>query len=129
MYNGSFSGPNLSSANSGSSVFDLSGLLPADTVFVINGEYKRSGSFSSKIDTSHHGNAGIDIVIKSLTLKKPSRKIASGSATISITGDVPKKGSFSFTGTLVFNGDNTATLTLNDVVYMIDLYTGERYRR
>jgi len=127
-YSGSFSGPNLSSSNSGSSVFDVNGLLPAAKNFVINGEFKRAGSFSSKIDTSNHGNSNIDIVINSLTLTKPNRKIVSGNAAISITGDVPRKGSFTYTGTLVFNGNGTATLTLNGTVYLINLETGERVK-
>jgi len=127
-YSGSYSGPNMSSSNSGSSNFGVGGLLPADTAFVINGEYKRAGSFSSKIDTSKHGNDNIDITISKLTLKKPSRRIESGTATFSITGSTPHKGSFSFTGTLVFNGDGTATLTVNGNVYTINLETGERHR-
>jgi len=124
-YSGSFSGPNLSSSNAGSSVFTVNGLLPTATDFVINGEFKRAGSFSSKVDTTNHGNSSIDIVINSLTLLKHSRTIVSGNAAISVTGDVPKKGSFSYTGTLVFNGNGTATLTLNGTVYIIKLDTGD----
>jgi len=126
VYNGSFSGPNLSSTNSGSSIFTVEGLSPTALDFVINGEYKRSGSFQSKIDTTNHGNSNVDIVVKALTITKSDRTIASGTATISITGDVPKKGNFSYTGTLVFNGDGTATLTLNGTVYTINLQTGQR---
>jgi len=127
-YSGSFNGPNMSSSNSGTSNFTVNGLLPGASNFVINGEYKRAGSFSSKIDTSNHGNSNIDIVIKSLTLAKPSRNIVSGTATISITGDVPRKGSFSYTGTLVFNNNGTATLTLNGTVYIINLASGDRLK-
>jgi hypothetical protein len=123
-YSGSFSGSNLSSTNTGSSIFTVNGLLPTASDFVINGEFKRAGSFSSKIDTTNHGNSNIDIVINSLTLLKQSRTIVSGNAAISITGDVPKKGSFSYTGTLVFNGNGTATLTLNGTVYVINLGSG-----
>jgi len=128
-YSGSFSGPNISSTNSGSSIFTVNGLLPTAPDFVINGEFKQSGAFQSKIDTSKHGNNNIDIVVKGLTVTKPVRTIASGTATIAISGDTPKKGSFSFTGTLVFNGDGTATLTLNGKVYTINLTTGERHDR
>jgi len=102
--------------------------LPTAPDFVINGEYKQNGSFQSKIDTAKHGNNKIDIVVKGLTITKPARTIASGNATISMSGDTPKKGSFSYTGTLVFNGDGTATLTLNGTVYTIKLDTGERFR-
>jgi uncharacterized Zn-binding protein involved in type VI secretion len=126
IYSGSFNGPNLSTNNSGSSIFGVSGLDSASANFVINGEYKSSGSFSSKIDTANHGSNNIDVALKALTLKKPSRSIASGSATIAINGMVPKRGSFSYAGNLVFNGDGTATLTLNGTVYKINLNTGYR---
>jgi hypothetical protein len=126
IYSGSFNGPNLSSSNSGSSIFKVSGLDSAATTYVINGEYKSSGSFASKVDTANHGNNNVDIVITALTLKKSGRSIISGTGTISVTGDVPKKGSFSYIGTLVFNGDGTATLTINGTVYKINLYTGWR---
>jgi len=126
VYSGNFNGPRLSSTNSGSTVFSVDGLDSAATDFVLNGEYKNSGSFNSKVDTTNHGTWNTDIVVTALTLKKPARTIVSGTATISITGSVPKKGSFSYTGTLVFNGDGTATLTINGTVYKIDLATGEK---
>jgi len=124
IYSGSFSSPNLSQSNSGSSIFGVSGLDSAATNYVINGEYKSAGSFQSKTDTASHGSNNVDIVFTSLTLSKPSRTIASGSATVSITGAVPRSGSFSYTGTLVFNGNGTATLTLNGTKYTINLNTG-----
>jgi hypothetical protein len=127
-YSGSFSGPNLSSSNSGSSLFTVGGLGSASTAFVINGEHKRSGQFKSKIDTTNAGYSSTDIVITNLTLKKPSRMIESGSATISVTGNVPKEGNFSYTGTIVFNGDGTAKLTLNGTAYTINLFSGRRIR-
>jgi len=124
-YSGSFSGPKLSSSNTGSSYFTVNGLLTAANAFVINGDYKRAGSFSSKVDTTNHGNSNVDIVINSLTVLKHSRSIVSGNAAISVTGDVPKKGSFTYTGTLVFNNNGTATLTLNGTVYIINLSSGD----
>lgn len=128
IYSGSYSGPNIATTNSGSSIFTVGGLLAAAPDFIINGEYKSAGSFKSKTDTAKNGNNSIDIVVKGLTVKKPGRTIVSGSATISISGDVPKKGNFSYTGTIVFNGDGTATLTLNGTVYTINLYTGVKTR-
>jgi len=128
IYSGSFNGPNLSSSNSGSSIFTVSGLLSTATDFVINGEYKSTGEFKSKVDTTNAGSSNVDIKISALTLKKPGRAIVSGSSTVSVTGTVPKKGAYSYTGTLVFNGDGTATLTINGTVYKIYLATGQRLR-
>lgn len=129
VYSGSYSGPNISSTNSGSSVFIVGGLNPTATNYVINGEYKRDGSFKSKVDTTNAGSSNIDIVVKSLTLTKPGRKITSGSATFTITGNVPKKGNFSYNGTIVFNGDGTANLTVNGTVYIVNLETGDKDKK
>jgi hypothetical protein len=123
-YTGSYSGPKISSANTGSATFVVAGLSPTATDFILNGEYKRAGSFKSKIDTTNTGNSNIDIVITNLKITKPAHTISGGSAAISVTGVVPKKGNFTYTGTLVFNGDGTATLTLNSIIYTIDLVTG-----
>lgn len=128
-WSGSFSGPNWSQSGSGSSIFGVGGLLQADTAFMVNGEFKRSGSFASKQDTSKHGNSSIDIVVNNLLLGKHFRKIDGGSATFSLTGSTPKRGSFSFTGTIVFNGDGTATVTVNATVYTVNLSTGGYSRR
>src|ERR1700749_1963868 len=53
-YSGSFSGPRLSTTNSGSSSFIVAGLAPTASTFVIDGQYKRTGSFKSKVDTTNH---------------------------------------------------------------------------
>jgi hypothetical protein len=128
-YSGSFNGPRLSSSNTGSATVTIAGLSQSAANFVLNGEYKRSGSFQSKVGNDATGNSNVDIVGTNITLSKPDRKILSGSATISITGTGPRGNSFSFTGTLVFNGDNTATLTINGTVYTINVITGYRLRR
>jgi hypothetical protein len=128
-WSGSFAGPNWSNSNSGSSIFGVGGLLPADTAYVVNGEFKRSGTFSSKTDTSKHGNNSVDIVVSNLLVKKHWRTIEGGTATFTITGDTPKKGSFGFTGTVVFNADGTATVTINGTVYTVNLTTCGWQRR
>jgi hypothetical protein len=128
-YHGSFDGPRLSSSNTGSSTFTVAGFTQSATSFVVNGEYKRAGSFTSKIGNKASGNSNVDIVVTNLTINKTTRKIASGNATISITGTGPKGVAFSYIGTLVFNGDNTATLTINGTVYNINVVTGYRWLR
>jgi hypothetical protein len=128
-YNGSFNGPRLSSSNSGSATVTIAGLSPTATNFVLNGEYKRSGSFQSKVGNKATGNSNVDIVGTNITLSKPNRKILSGSATISITGTGPKGVAFSYTGTIVFNGDDTAALTINGNAYTINVINGYRTRR
>lgn len=127
-WNGSFTGPNWSNSNSGSSIFGVGGLLPTDTAYVVNGQFKRSGSFNSKTDTAKNGNNSVNIAVSNLLVKKHSRMIEGGTATFSIAGTTPKKGSFSFTGTIVFNADGTATVTINGTVYTVNLSEGNWHR-
>jgi len=125
-FHGNFDGPNIGLTSTGTAVFTIAGLTSQSASFVINGEYKRAGTFQSKVGNKTSGQSDIDIVASNLTITKSTRKIASGSATISITGSTTKNGSFSYTGTIVFNGDGAATLTINGSVYSIDLVTGVR---
>jgi len=120
-YSGSFVTPNLSSTFSGSSDFTFAGVNRLSPTLTVNGEYKRSGSFQSKTDTSYEGTHSVDIVLTNLVLIKPLRIIKSGTATFTISGDMPKRGAFSYTGTIVFNGGDNATLTVNGQGYLINL--------
>ena len=123
-YSGNYSGPNVSSSNTGTSIFTLAGLAPTAVSYVFNGSYLRSGSFASKVDTTNHGNSNLDIEVKNLTITKPARTIASGTATFMLSGTVLKKGTFNYAGALTFNGDGTATLIVNGTSYSINLTTG-----
>jgi hypothetical protein len=127
-FHGYYSGPNLTKTDTGSAHVTIAGLTTAATQFVINGEYMRTGSFSSKIGNKASGNSSVDILVTNLTLSKPGRKITGGTATITVSG-TSTKGSFNFTGTIVFNGDDAATLNIKGVNYIVDLRTGFKRRK
>lgn len=128
IYSDSFNNAKSSSSSTGSTSFVIAGLTPASTVFAINGEYKSTGSFQLKADTTNKGTNSIDIVIKNLVITKATASTAAaitgGTATVTASGTIPKKGAFSFDGNLTFNGAGSATLTLNGTVYVINLATG-----
>lgn len=125
-YSGSYSGPHISSTNTGDWSFKVAGLSPTATSYVLNGTYARTGTFASKADTTNHGSSNVSVVLTNLKLTKPGRVIAGGTATFTITGSVPKKGAFSYTGTLLFNGDGTAKLSVNGTYFTVNLATGEK---
>lgn len=125
-YSGSYSGPNLSSTNSGSSMFVIQGLGHGSNVYTVNGEYKRNGTYKSRTDT---GTNNVNIKLTNITLTKPFQFIKSGTATITVDGMSSKNGSFSYNGVLVFNSGSSATLTLNGTVYTINLTAGTYNRR
>lgn len=123
VYHGSFDGPRLASSASGDASVTIGGLLSSASNYTINGTYNRKGSFTSKVGDKASGSNQIGINISNVTLTKPLRVITGGNATITISGSVPS-GSFNFTGTLVFNGNNQATLTVGATVYIINTLTG-----
>ncbi len=123
-FHGSFDGPRLSSNDSGSATVTIAGLTQNATNFVVNGEYKRDGSFQLKIGNKASGNSHVDLTVANVKLSKPGRKIVSGTGTIAVNGTGPKGGTFSYSGVIVFNGDGTATLTISDAVYTVNLASG-----
>lgn len=122
-FKGSFDGPRLTSADAGSSSITIAGLTANATNFVINGTYNRKGSFTSKVGNKATGSSVVDIKVTNLTLSKPARAILSGNATITVSGTAGAN-TFSYSGTIVFNGNNQATLTVGTTVYVINLLTG-----
>ena len=122
--NGSFDGTNLSSTNAGTANFRVAGLTPTSTVYVINGEYKRTGTFTSKVGSKSTGTIIIDIVISNLTITKSTKIVASGTAIVTITGNTANKSNINFSGNLLFNGDGTASVTVSGTIYIVNLITG-----
>jgi hypothetical protein len=122
-YSGDYNGPRVSSNNTGTANVTIAGLTVAATNFVLNGEFKRAGSFTNKVKNKTF-TTNIDIVGTNILFSKSGHHIIGGSATISISGTSPK-GSFSYTGTITFNTDSTATLVINGGgTYTINLHTG-----
>ncbi|PTQ97949.1 hypothetical protein C8P68_103108 [Mucilaginibacter yixingensis] len=122
---GSFDGPRLTSNNSGSLSAKIGGLTTASQVFVLSGEYKRAGTYTSKVDNKTSGSSTVDLVVTGVTLNKTTKIITAGTATFTVTGATASNVAINTTGSLVFSGSNKATLTINSVNYIIDLLTGE----
>lgn len=126
-YKGNYTGPNLSSTNSGSSLIVIQGLGRGSSFYTVNGEYKQNGSYTSRTDT---GTNNTDIKLSNVLLTKPFKFVKSGTATVTVNGVSSKNGSFSYSGVIVFdNSNNSATLTLNGTVYIVDLTLGTYRRR
>ena len=128
VFSGSYNYPVLSGSFSGTSAYYIAGLGKGSPTLTINGEYKRSGTFTSKLDTTFAGSHSIDLVLTNVVLLKPLRTITSGTATVTITGNTLKRGSFTYTGTITFNGQYNATLHLNGYTYLLNLGTGIKRR-
>jgi hypothetical protein len=126
-FSGNFNGPNLWASGSGSTNFTVAGLTPTATAYAINGTFKSMASFKLKPDTTRNGTISMDITVKNLIISKSTVStpgvITGGSAMAVITGNSPK-GAFTFNGTLLFNGNYVASLTIGNNIYTINLLTG-----
>jgi len=126
-FHGYYNGPNITAIDTGSSAFLIGGFTSGSTVFSMNGTYHRKGAFTSKIGDKVSGTSDLTIVVTNLIVTKSTRKIAGGSATITITVTT-HKGHVTYHGALTFNADDTATLTVNGVNYSINLITGVKIK-
>jgi len=123
-FSGTYSGPFISSTYTGNTTFTVTGLAPSVESYTLNGTYVRNGDFQSKKNTSNQGTHTVNITVTNVTVSKSTKTITGGTATFSVSGNVPAKGSWSYSGTLTYNGDGTANLTLSGTVYIINLGTG-----
>jgi len=123
-YTGEFDAPRLASQHSGTS--DLSvNQLDSSEVYLVDGAYTRSGEFQSKIQNQNSHTSDVVITIDSVTVDKVNKQITSGTASFSIVGEVPGKGGFSISGTIVFNGAGNATISIAGESYTVDLESGD----
>jgi hypothetical protein len=125
-YTGSFDAPSLSVLNTANASFNISSLATTTGNYTFNGAYQTTGSFQTLDETQLTGNSTINITTGNLLVAKPSRSIVSGTASINLSGTLKSnKNTFSYNGTIVFQGGNTALLTLEGVNYSINLTTAD----
>lgn len=122
---GNYSTSNVSLSNSGTTTLSIGGLTQAASVYVVNGEYKTSGTFKVKRDTTNTGTASVDIILKNLVINKTTQMINSGTGNMILTGSTIKKGDFTYNGTIIFNGNSMATMSINGAAYNVNLVTGQ----
>jgi hypothetical protein len=123
-YNGNFTSPKLNFEHSGLSDLKLKGLEEAAPNFLMNGLYKRSGSFEIKEGEKKSGSSSIDITVTNVAIDKTTHKIASGSSSFLLTGSVSGKGTFKYEGTVEFTGSDAAQLKIKSEVFLLNLNDG-----
>ncbi|MFK7969532.1 MAG: hypothetical protein AB8F95_04150 [Bacteroidia bacterium] len=118
---GTYSSARMYSEDEGSFAGVITGLTPIDTHFVYNGIFERIGYQESKVRNNNAFNSKLIITTTNLKYNKKDEVVDSGSTTFTLTGDVVGGNSFSFSGTIVFNGNRAATITVNGNSYSVQL--------
>ncbi len=124
-YNGNFDAPRLGSNSSGNGSLTISGLELSAANYTFEGSYRQEGSSESKVRNQYTTSNSLEINFMAMVINKNTYKIEGGTASASLEGTVPQKGSFSFSCAITFNGDDTATVIINGNSYLIDLEDGE----
>jgi hypothetical protein len=123
-YSGMFDAPKLAAEHSGIAELTVSGLEEAVTEFLLNGLYKRSGSFENKVDVKS-GNSSVEITLKDVVINKQTHQIISGTGTYLLSGSVPEKGDFNFSGEIAFQGADAAEVNVKGEKFSSNLKNGE----
>lgn len=124
-YSSSFDAPRMASSNSGSSSLSLVKLSSDYKIFEINGSDSRSGSFESKIFNKTSSDASVSFGLTDLVVDLNAKSITGGTATYTLLGTTATGNTYSINGSVVFNGDGTATIAIQGENFSLDLKTGD----
>jgi hypothetical protein len=124
-YNGDVDAPRFSSSNLGTAAWSVAGLELAETSYTLNGSYKRSGTFESKVRNMNATSSNVELTLSDLIVDKGTYEIESGTASVSVSGSLEGKGGFQFTGIVEFLGDKQVVITISGDKYVVDLESGE----
>ncbi|MBK6903437.1 MAG: hypothetical protein IPH04_11690 [Saprospirales bacterium] len=109
---GTYETNRLKSDDSAISSWDITNLVTG-TQYIMNGSYTREGSQESKIGQQNEFSSTLVITATDILVDKVTQEIAGGTASFTLTGNGSGGSDVSYTGTIVFNGNQSATLTIN----------------
>ncbi len=123
-YSGEFDAPKLAADHSGIAELDVTGLETAAEDFLLNGLFKRSGSFENK-ELVQSANSTVEITLQDVKIDKATHQILSGAGTFVVKGEVPSKGNFNYSGNITFLGADSAELSVNGDKFTANLKSSE----
>lgn len=118
---GDYETTRMTSDDNASTDWTISNLI-SGSAYTINGSYTREGSQTSTVrNRSNSFTSEVNINITSLNVNKSTFLIDSGTATFTLTGSSTNGQNFSYQGSIVFNGNGTATITINGETFEVSL--------
>jgi hypothetical protein len=111
---------NSESTNNGD--FTISGFT-GDS-FIYNGEITRTAKHTLLYRENSEVSTSSTIKIIDLNVDKTTLEISSGTGTYELSGST-EEGTFSYTASIVYLSDDSATITINGTVYEVDLSSGQ----
>lgn len=113
----------LTSSASTTGTMTTTGIEPSNEAYTLNSSMTRNAS----VEGSEKSYSSLsNITLTDLIITKSTMMIASGSATYTYSGTTGEGKSYSYTASITFNGDETATIVFNDnSSFLVDLETGQ----
>ena len=108
----SYDGPRISSDASTTATINIQNLEDEQSSYIVNETFSIAGSQESYIRNENAFTSTIDLSTTDLTVLKSNYNIASGTISVSFHGVASNGNSYDYSGTLVFTGNQTATLTM-----------------
>jgi hypothetical protein len=121
---GSYDTRRLAGADNRTTDVKITGFAITSTTYALNGTSQRSGNCQSKVRNKSTVTSSSQITATDVKMNKSTYAIESGSLSWEISGKVNDI-DFNYTAQVVFNGNGSATLTINGKEYTIDLSSGE----
>ena len=116
----SYDGPLVSSSSNAIGDLTVSGLGLSAT-YTIAAIYSRMGTQTSKVGSRKSFDYDFSFNTANIQINKNTNQISSGVANVTISGTSRDNVDFSYSGTITFNGNQTATLVLdNGNTYELD---------
>lgn len=123
-YSIAYEGPDAKLDSEGTSSAAVTNLSLEEENFIINGNFDRTGSFEIKQGEQLAGTSQVEINLDDILVNKETEAIVGGSASLTISGSITGKGSYSYSATLTFNDNGTAKLAIAGKSYIVNLVSG-----
>ncbi len=120
---GTYSTPRISADDSAWADLRITEFLGRDSC-MINGTYNRLGIHTLKIREQKQFTSQITATLANIVFDKVTRRAMYGTITLNVSGESSTGNAFSYSGVLAIYGNVPASLILDDVMYEVDLITG-----
>ncbi|SFB87858.1 hypothetical protein SAMN04487891_103189 [Flagellimonas taeanensis] len=108
----SYDGPRISSEATTAATINIQNLEDGESSYVVNETFTFTGSQESFVQNQNAFTSTIEFTTTNLTILKANYNVASGSVYASFEGRASNGNSYDYSGTLIFTGNQTATLTM-----------------
>ena len=121
---GTYDIPRFSSDDSANAGMTITHIIDPDSEYTFNVTYVRLGSETSKIGNRRSFTSTISIMLTNVKVGKASRRVNSGTASATVSGQISGGRSFSYFVTINFLGNQVATVSFKGKTYSVNLTTG-----